>query len=89
MALARRGLFWMGLALAQATAQEGCSSLSTAAEDGSYWSSVAGCGPCVAAGCSFCLATFACVDPALDASSCAVEDLVAGDAALCPGKCRS
>ena len=58
-----------------------CNSLTVPSADGSYWSSVAGCSPCIEAGCVYCLATFMCQDIS---EECSVEDLIIVSGS-CPG----
>jgi hypothetical protein len=74
------------LAMASQVAAD-CRDYSTAAtESGSYWSSVAGCSPCVQAGCSYCVATFTCSETGSEeGAACAPEDRVVADAGQCPG----
>lgn len=71
--------------LSLASANE-CASYNLAVTDGSYWSSVSSCSPCVQAGCSYCIATFTCEDTSAEPLSCAPEDTITpGNADLCPG----
>jgi hypothetical protein len=59
-----------------------CNALTIPSSDGSYWSSVAGCAPCIDAGCVYCLATFMCQDVS---EECSVEDLII-ESGSCPGR---
>ena len=61
-----------------------CAALTVNATD--FWDGVAACGPCVAAGCTFSLASMVCLDPAA-APVTTMDDgtLISGSETACPG----